>query len=150
METVDHGGDMNKNTMSGYSEKTLLQKLGIKPGMRIVALGAPGSYATLLGDLPPGTRIHSRLSSTSQFIHRFVSRREELQADFGRLARSLADDGALWISWPKKTSGIATDLNENLIRDMGLPLGLVDVKVCAIDEVWSGLKFVWRVENRSR
>ncbi|HEX6433868.1 MAG TPA: DUF3052 domain-containing protein [Gemmatimonadales bacterium] len=136
--------------MSGYSQKPLSQKLGIKPGMRIVALGAPGSYVSLLGDLPPGASVHSRLSASSPFIHRFVSRREELQADFSRLARSLADDGALWISWPKKTSGVATDLNENLVRDMGLPLGLVDVKVCAVDEVWSGLKFVRRVENRSR
>jgi hypothetical protein len=135
--------------MSGYSQKPLSQKLGIKPGMRVVALGAPGSYAALLGELPPGATLHSRLSRTSPFIHRFVSRRLELQADFGRLAHSLADDGALWISWPKKTSGVATDLNENLIRDLGLPLGLVDVKVCAIDEVWSGLKFVRRLENRS-
>jgi hypothetical protein len=118
--------------------------------MRIVAVGAPDCYRELLGELPPGASLHSRLSRTSPFIHRFVSRRAELQADFGRLSHSLADDGTLWISWPKRSSGVATDLNENLIRDMGLPLGLVDVKVCAVDEVWSGLKFVRRVEKRSR
>lgn len=135
--------------MSGYSQKPLSQKLGIKPGMQVTALGAPGSYAALLGELPPGARISCRLPRTTRFIHRFVSRRQELKADFGRLARSLADDGTLWISWPKKSSGVATDLNEDLVREMGLPLGLVDVKVCAVDEVWSGLKFVRRVENRS-
>src|SRR5918992_1151252 len=149
LETVDHGGGMSKIQMSGYSQKPLAQKLGIKPGMRIVAIGAPDYYPALLGDLPPGASLHSRLSRTSRFIHRFVSRRVELQADFRRLTRSLADDGTLWISWPKRSSGIATDLNENLLRDMGLPLGMVDVKVCAVDEVWSGLKFVRRVENRS-
>jgi hypothetical protein len=136
--------------MSGYSQKPLSQKLGIKPGTQVVALGAPRHYAALLGDLPPGARLQSRLSSTAHFIHRFVSQRRELEADFSRLARTLADDGTLWISWPKKTSGMATDLNENDVRDLGLPLGLVDVKVCAIDETWSGLKFVRRVENRSR
>jgi hypothetical protein len=141
---------MNGNVMSGYSQKPLVQKLGIKPGTRIVVLGAPSSYAALLGDLPPGARLLSRLPTRAGFIHRFVIRSEELRADFTRLARNLADDGILWISWPKKTSGVATDLNENLVRDLGLPLGLVDVKVCAIDEVWSGLKFVRRVENRAR
>ena len=136
--------------MSGYSQKPLSQKLGIKPGMQVVALGAPGSYAELLGELPPGARVHSRLPRTTRFIHRFVSRRQELQADFNRLAGSLADNGTLWISWPKKSSGVATDLSEDVVRELGLPLGLVDVKVCAIDQVWSGLKFVRRLENRSR
>lgn len=87
------------NTMSGYSRKPLSQKPGIRPGMCIVALGAPGSSVALLGDLPPGATVQSRLPSVAQFIHRFVSRSEELQAE------------------PKKTSGVATDLNENLIRD---------------------------------
>ena len=136
--------------MTGYSPKPLSEKLGIKPGTHVVALGAPTAYAKLLGDLPAGARVASRLAKPSRFIHRFVSRRQELQGDFPRLAGSLADDGTLWISWPKKASGVATDLNENVIRDMGLPLGLVDVKVCAIDDVWSGLKFVRRLENRSR
>jgi hypothetical protein len=79
-----------------------------------------------------------------------VSRRKELESDFARLARTLTDDGSLWISWPKRSSGVTTDLDENIIRDIGLSLGLVDVKVCAVDDVWSGLKFVRRLENRSR
>jgi hypothetical protein len=79
-----------------------------------------------------------------------VARRQELAADFTRLAGSLTDDGCLWISWPKKSSGVATDLDENVVRDMGLPLGLVDVKVCAVDDTWSALKFVRRVERRAQ
>jgi hypothetical protein len=136
--------------VAGYSQRSLSEKLGIKPGTRVVALGAPRTYRSLLGNLPPGATLHSRLPSTTPFIHRFVSRRKELESDFARLARTLTDDGSLWISWPKKSSGVATDLDENIIRDIGLSLGLVDVKVCAVDDVWSGLKFVRRVENRSR
>ena len=103
----------------------------------------------MLGSLPPGATLHSRLRPTTHFIHRFASSRHELAADFTRLADALADDGCLWISWPKKTSGVATDLNENVIRDIGLPMGLVDVKVCAVDDTWSALKFVRRVEKRA-
>lgn len=134
--------------MVGYSQRTLSEKLGIKPGTRLVALGAPSTYSALLGPLPRGTTLHSRLPPTTQFIHRFVHRQDELRADFPRLATALTDDGTLWISWPKKASGVATDLDENVIREIGLSQGLVDVKVCAVDEVWSGLKFVRRVENR--
>jgi len=135
---------------AGYSQRTLSQKLGIKPGTRVVVLGAPKSYPSLLGSLPPGATLHSRLPRATQFIHRFVARRQELAADFTRLAGSLTDDGCLWISWPKKSSGVATDLDENVVRDMGLPLGLVDVKVCAVDDTWSALKFVRRVERRAQ
>lgn len=134
---------------TGYSQRTLVQKLGIKPGTRIVALGAPKSYAALIGNLPPGARLQSRLLPTADFIHRFASRRDELAADFARLAEVLTDNGCLWISWPKKTSGVATDLSENVIREIGLPLGLVDVKVCAVDDTWSALKFVRRVGKRA-
>jgi hypothetical protein len=136
--------------VAGYSQRSLPEKLGIKPGSQVVALGAPQSYASMLGRLPQGVRIHARLAATTQFIHRFARRREELQTDFPRLSRAITDDGILWISWPKKTSGVDTDLTENIIRDLGLAEGLVDVKVCAVDEVWSGLKFVRRVKNRSR
>jgi hypothetical protein len=88
------------------------------------------------------------LSASSGFIHRFARRRNELATDFPRLAQALADEGTLWISWPKQGSGVDTDLDENVIRQIGLAQGLVDVKVCAVDEVWSGLKFVRRLGNR--
>jgi hypothetical protein len=134
---------------TGYSKRSLAEKLGIKPGTKIVALAAPPTYPVLLGALPDGTTLQSRLPATSRFIHRFAQRRAELAADFPRLARALTDDGTLWISWPKQASGVATDLTEDVVREIGLAQGLVDVKVCAVDEVWSGLKFVRRITNRS-
>ncbi len=105
--------------------------------------------SSLLGTLPSGATLHTRLSPACGFVHRFVQSRAELATDLPGLARALRDDGTLWISWPKKTSGVETDLDENVVRDIGLAQGLVDVKVCAVDEVWSGLKFVRRVENRA-
>jgi hypothetical protein len=135
---------------AGYSKRTLTEKLGIKPGVRAVALGAPPTYRSLLGALPTGTTLHSRLPASATFIHQFVHRRGDLAAALPRLAQALEDEGTLWISWPKQASGVETDLNENVIRELGLGHGLVDVKVAAVDEVWSGLKFVRRVENRSR
>jgi hypothetical protein len=134
--------------MAGYSKRTLVEKLGIKPSTRVVALSAPPSYPSLLGPLPTGSSLHSRLPSASGFIHKFARTRDDLAADFPRLARALTDNGTLWISWPKRASGMETDLTEDIVRDIGLKEGLVDVKVCAVDEVWSGLKFVRRVENR--
>ena len=134
--------------MAGYSQRSLSEKLGIKPGTRIFALSAPQSYASTLGDLPPGATLQLRIPSAGHFIHAFVRRRDELASQFPRLARALADDGMLWISWPKKASGVATDLTENVVREIGLTQDLVDVKVCAVDEVWSGLKFVRRVTHR--
>ena len=133
---------------AGYSTRPLSDKLGIKPGTPIIALGAPSGYSALLGKLPDGVTIQPRLTTGAAFIHHFSRRRDDLASDFPRLARALADNGTLWISWPKKASGVVTDLNENIIRQIGLAGGLVDVKVCAIDEVWSGLKFVRRRENR--
>jgi hypothetical protein len=146
MSRGDHGGVID----AGYSKRPLSEKLGIKPGTPIIALGAPSSYPALLGKLPPGVTIRPRLVTGAEFIHRFSRRRDDLASDFPGLARALADDGTLWISWPKKASGVETDLNENIVRDIGLAEGLVDVKVCAIDEVWSGLKFVRRRENRGK
>jgi hypothetical protein len=136
--------------MAGYSHRTLAGKLGIKPESKLVVLGAPAEYVSLLGDLPRGVTLHARLPKTSAFIHKFVRRRDELTRGFPRLAAALADDGMLWISWPKRSSGVETDLDENVVREGGLRQGLVDVKVCAIDEVWSGLKFVRRVGNRMK
>jgi hypothetical protein len=134
--------------MPGYSKRTLSEKLGVKPGARLVVLGGPRSYSALLGSLPSGATVSSHLSSNAPFIHRFARRQSELRSDFGRLARALADDGMLWFSWPKQSSGAETDLDENVVREIGLAEGLVDVKVCAVDELWSGLKFVRRMANR--
>jgi hypothetical protein len=133
---------------AGYSKRSLSDKLGIKPGTRIIALGAPADYGKLLGPLPEGTTISTRLGRASQFVHRFVTQRSELERAFPAIDANLADDGIAWISWPKKASGKATDLTEDVVRAIGLPLGLVDVKVCAVDEIWSGLKFVRRKEKR--
>jgi hypothetical protein len=136
--------------MAGYSKRTLAEKLGIRPSTQVVALSAPPAYASLLGALPTGSSLHSRLPAASGFIHKFARTRSDLTADFPRLARALTDSGILWISWPKRASGVETDLTEDIVREIGLKEGLVDVKVCAVDEVWSGLKFVRRVENRRR
>ena len=133
---------------AGYSKRSLAEKLGIGPGATVVALGAPSNYAALIAPLPDGTSLRARLTPGARFIHQFARRRAELETAFPRLAKALADDGTLWISWPKKASGVATDLTEDVLREVGLPLGLVDVKVCAVDDVWSGLKFVRRKENR--
>ena len=141
---------MNRVTEAkpGYSQRSLTAKLGIPPGRRLVVRKQPRPYVSLVGQLPPGSVLTSRLTKNSTFIHQFASRASELQADFSRLAHALADDGMLWVSWPKRASGVTTDLNENIVREMGLAQGLVDVKVCAVDEVWSGLKFVRRLADR--
>ena len=136
--------------MAGYSKRTLVEKLGIKPSTQVVALSAPPTYASLLGALPAGSSLRSRLPAASGFIHKFARTRDDLAADFPRLAQALTDTGTLWISWPKRDSGVETDLSENIVREIGLKEGLVDVKVCAVDEVCSGLKFVRRVGNRGR
>jgi hypothetical protein len=135
---------------AGYSGTPLPQKLGIKPGDRIVALGAPWSYADVVAPLPDGAAVSARMPSRARFVHLFVREAAELDRRLAALDRALEDDGMIWISWPKKSSGLATDLTEHGIRRAALPLGLVDVKVCAVDEVWSGLKLVRRVASRGR
>ena len=126
----------------------LAQKLGLKPGMRIVVLNPPWDYRATVRP-PEGTAISTRMGTAVRFGHLFVRSQRELARTLPRLAKALADEGMLWVSWPKKTSGVATDLDENLIRQLGLAERLVDVKVCAVDEVWSGLKFVRRVRDRA-
>jgi hypothetical protein len=133
---------------AGHSKRALVDKLGIKPGTAVVVLGAPSAYRAILGALPDGVTFRSKLSESAEFIHYFTTKRKTLQADFPRVARALVDEGSLWISWPKRASGVETDLDENVVREIGLAEGVVDVKVCAVDEVWSGLKFVRRLSNR--
>jgi hypothetical protein len=134
--------------MAGYSGKPLAQKLGVKPGVTVAALNAPRHYRRLLRPLPVGAKIQPTLGRLAPFIHFFSKRRAELARRFPSFARALTPDGTLWVSWPKGTSGVATDLTEDVVRTIGLATGLVDVKVCAVDDVWSGLKFVRRLKDR--
>jgi hypothetical protein len=133
---------------AGYSGKSLVDKLGIKPGMLLAIIGAPSGYRSTLGTLPRGVSVLSAPRGTLPFIHFFTTKRALLQRRFPALKRVLAQDGALWVSWPKKSAGVATDLTEDVVRQVALAGGLVDVKVCAVDDVWSGLKLVRRLKDR--
>ena len=135
---------------AGYSGKPLVAKLGIKPGARVLIVGAPRGYRTTLGPLPAGVRLARGRTGPLDFIHVFARSAATLARSLPALKEALAQDGMLWVSWPKKTSGVATDVDENLVRHSGLALGLVDVKICAVDEVWSALKFVIPLKRRSR
>ncbi len=133
--------------MVGYSKQSLVDKLGIKDGAKIAILNAPRGYQRTLGTLPRVSR-KSRVAGRLDFVQFFTKEKQELERRFAALARALAPAGMLWISWPKKASGVATDLTEDVIRVIGLAHGLVDVKVAAVDDVWSGLKFVRRLKDR--
>ena len=133
---------------AGYSGTPLAKKLGIKPGSRVALLGAPHGYATLLDPLPPGVVFERRAGAKTDVAHVFVARRELLAKHLGALRQTLAPQSALWVSWPKKSSKVPTTITEDTIRELALPLGFVDIKVCAIDETWSGLKLVVRKELR--
>jgi len=134
--------------MAGYSGRPLVEKLGIKPNTRIAIIGAPRNYRATLGKLPPGVAVSARPRGTLPFIQFFSTTREALEAKFAALVRALAPAGALWVSWPKRASGVATDITEDVVRAVALAGGLVDVKVAAIDDVWSGLKLVRRLKDR--
>lgn len=130
--------------MSGYSGTPLAKKLGIKDGLEVVALGAPRGYRALIGPLPPGARLRTRPTPATGLVHLFVTERADLAKRLKALRKALAPDAAVWVSWPKRASKVATDITEDTIRELALPLGFVDVKVCAVTEVWSGLKLVVR------
>ncbi len=138
----------NNSTMAGYSGTPLPQKLGIKPGLTVVAINPPANYRRLLGQIPDSITFSERLKSGSSFVHLFTSRRSEMQKKMSILRDKISDNGAIWVSWPKKSSGISTDVTEDVIREIALPFGFVDIKVCAVDETWSGLKLMIRRENR--
>ena len=135
---------------SGYSKRSLHEKLGIKPGFNMIILNPPPGYDSALGELPSNIRIAKSLRGPLDFIHLFTRRRDELEREFPRLKSELAESGMLWISWPKGSSKVETDLNEGVVREIGLRHRLVDIKVCAIDEIWSGLKFVYRLSDRRK
>ena len=134
--------------MAGYSGTPLLKKLGIKEGSRIALVNAPEDFDSALGELPDNVQFITRPAKSLDIILLFVLTERALLRDFSRLAVKLVSNGMIWIAWPKKSSGVATDLSEPRVRQIGLDAGLVDVKICAIDDTWSGLKFVFRLKDR--
>jgi hypothetical protein len=132
----------------GYSGTPLAKKLGIREGGRLLVKAAPPGYGTWLAPLPPGVVFEEKLSQLTDIVHLFCDRRALLTQELKRLRKSIRSDAAVWISWPKKASKLPTDITEDTIRELALPLGFVDVKVCAVSEVWSGLKLVVRRELR--
>ena len=133
---------------AGYSRTPLVNKLGIKPGFKVFFANPPDNLQTLLGELPKNVTLLNKPMNPVDYIHLFTKNREELQTQLPILKEALAINGLFWISWPKKAAKVATDLDGNIVRDIGLQNGLVDVKVCAVDEIWSGLKFVYRLKDR--
>jgi hypothetical protein len=136
--------------VAGYSGTPLPRKLGIKDGHRVAFPGAPADFSTALGPLPGEVDIKRRAVAPLDVAVAFFTRRSELERRFERLAAAVFPEGALWVAWPKRTAGVRTDLTEDAVREVALPHGLVDNKVCAIDETWSGLRLVYRLENRGR
>jgi len=132
----------------GYSGTPLVRKLGITPGAVVVTIDAPATYQALLAPLPDGVRFVARVSRAADVVHLFATRASELARALETIRQKVRPDAAVWVSWPKKVSKVATNITEQTIRDIALPMGLVDVKVCAIDETWSGLKLVLRKELR--
>jgi hypothetical protein len=132
----------------GYSGKPLIEKLGIKHGARAMIVAAPRVYLARLGRLPTGVRLVARGAGPFDFIQIFATSSDHLKARFSRARTALASAGMLWASWPKRASGVPTDLDESVVRRAGLSLGLVDVKICAVDETWSALKFVIPLKSR--
>ena len=135
--------------MAGYSGTPLPKKLGIKEGSRIALVNAPKDFQSELGELPDNVQFINRPTKSLDIILLFVLNERALMRDFAKLAATLVSNGMIWIAWPKKSSGVATDLSEQRVREIGLNAGLVDVKICAIDDTWSGLKFVYRLKDRS-
>jgi hypothetical protein len=133
---------------AGYSGTPLPQKLGIREGTHVVVLGAPKRYRALLGELPRGATVGTRLDGRAGLVHLFVTAREELAERLAALRTGLPDATPIWVSWPKQASKVPTTVTETVVREVGLPLGFVDIKVCAVSEVWSGLKLVVRKELR--
>jgi len=133
---------------AGYSGTPLPKKLGFKEGTRARIAGGPPGFRGLLDDLPAGATLDARGADPLDLVLLFTRSAGDLREEFPNWMKKLATAGMLWVAWPKKTSGVATDLDENRVRGIGLAAGLVDVKVCAIDATWSGLKFVRRVKDR--
>jgi len=132
--------------MAGYSSTPLIKKLGIKENMRIMLVHAPDHYRALLGTIPTG--VFETATQDISFTHAFYYDRTKFEQELPSLTCKMARDGMIWISWPKKASKVPTTMSEDIIREVALPIGLIDVKVCAVDEIWSGLKLMIRKELR--
>ena len=135
-------------TPAGYSGTPLWKKLGLKPGLRLCVLNAPADYDALIAGAPEPIERAARPGALVGLVHVFVDQRVDLSRQLPRLREQLAPEAVLWVSWPKKASKRPTDITEDVIRELALPIGWVDVKVCAVDAVWSGLKLVVRKELR--
>lgn len=133
---------------AGYSGTPLLRKLGIKAPMELVVIGAPADYESIVGNLPHDVSLSAVEGKKTNLVHVFATSRKDLSGHLTRLRKKLGDEAAVWVSWPKKASRVTTDITEDTIRELALPLGFVDIKVCAVTEVWSGLKLVVRKELR--
>jgi hypothetical protein len=133
---------------AGYSGTPLPKKLGVTPGSRLMLLHAPDDFDETLGELPDDVTVVRRLSGTAEVVVAFIDGRAHFEAAIERLERVIFPAGGLWIAWPKKASKVPTDMTEDVVREVALPRGLVDNKVCAIDDTWSGLRLVWRKERR--
>lgn len=133
---------------AGYSGTPLAKKLGLKPGATLALRHAPEDYRALIGDIARQMTFANDVSTATDFVHLFVTRRADLERSLARYRVVLAPDSTVWVSWPKKAAKVATDVTEDVIRAVALPLGFVDVKVCAVTEVWSGLKLVVRKSLR--
>jgi len=134
---------------AGYSGSPLPKKLGITPGARVACLDAPPDFAQLLEPLPEGVTLVDDLDQSAGVVVFFTVSRSELEGRIEELKAAIAPDGGAWVAWPKRTSGVPTDMTEDVVREVALPLGLVDNKVCAIDETWSGLRLVIRLSERA-
>jgi hypothetical protein len=134
--------------VAGYSGTALTQKLGIKPGARVALVRAPEGFEDFLEPMPDGARLRHQARGQHDVVLFFATRLAELERRFDTLARATCYAGGLWIAWPKRTAGVATDLRESTVREVGIAHGLVDNKVCAVDETWSGLRFVYRLKDR--
>ena len=130
--------------MPGYSDKSLAQKLGIRADTRILPVAAPEEYSQILGELPPGAQFAASAGASIDVAHVFAVQEAELRRHLTALRQQLRPDAVVWVSWPKKAAKVPTDITEDVIRACALPLGFVDVKVCAVTDVWSGLKLVVR------
>lgn len=133
---------------AGYSKTPLAAKLGITEGREVLVLDAPDGYRRLLEPLPPGVRFIEALAESTDIVHLFATSRAALARALETLRAAMAPATSIWVSWPKRASGVSTDITEDTVREIALPMGLVDIKVCAVDETWSGLKLMVRKELR--
>lgn len=133
---------------AGYSGKPLSKKLGVKEGSKVFVVEAPEGYAKLLEPLPDNVQFVARISEDTDIVHLFSDQKAELKKSLTAFRKKLKPTAMVWVSWPKQSAKVPTDITEDTVREVALPLGFVDVKVCAVTQVWSGLKLVLRMEHR--